>query len=77
MSRGDSTEMISTTFYIGWYYLKTVRNYLNDIIENKGWPIQYEESMWIFENKFVLYGPQSYIMYVKTKIEKYLQELQF
>lgn len=75
MSRGESTEMISTTFYIGWFYLNNIRNYLNDIIEKKGWPIQYEESVRFFENKFVLYGPQRDIMYVQSKIQHYLDNL--
>lgn len=77
MRRGESTEMISTTFHIGWYYMRTVRDYLNDIIENKKWPVRYEESIGFFENKFVLYGPQRDIMYIHSKIEHYLKNLQF
>lgn len=75
MSRGESTEMISTTLYIGWLYLTTIRNYLNDLIENKGYQIQYEESLRIFENKFVLYGTQRDIMYAQHKIQQYLNGL--
>jgi hypothetical protein len=76
MSRGESTEMISTTFYIGWFYMRAVRDYLNDIIENKKWPVRYEESISFFENKFVLYGPQRDIMYIHYKVENYLKNLQ-
>jgi len=77
MSRGESTEMISTTLYVGWLYLKNIRNYLNDLIDNKGYQIQYEESLQIFQNKFVLYGTQRDIMYAQNKIQQYLNGFSF
>lgn len=77
MSRGESTEMISTSLHIGWLYLTTIRNYLDDLIENKGYQIQYEESLRLFENKFVLYGTQRDIMYAQNKIQQYLNGISF
>ena len=77
MSRGESTEMISNTLYVGWLYLKNIRNYLNDLIDNKGYQIQYEESLQIFQNKFVLYGTQRDIMYAQNKIQQYLNGFSF
>ena len=56
--------------------MRAVRDYLNDIIENKKWPVRYEESISFFENKFVLYGPQRDIMYIHYKVENYLKNLQ-
>jgi len=57
--------------------LKNIRNYLNDLIDNKGYQIQYEESLQIFQNKFVLYGTQRDIMYAQNKIQQYLNGFSF
>ena len=77
MAQGESSEMLSTVFYVGWFYIQPVRDYLNDLIDNKGWPIRYEESVRIFENKFVVYGTQRDIMYIHQKIQYYFENFTF
>ncbi len=77
MNKGYSSEMVSTVFSVGWFYLKPVRTYLNDLIENKGWPIKYEESIGFFENKIAVYGTQRDVMYIHHKVEQYFKTFSF
>jgi len=77
MNKGYSTEMISTNFSIGWLYVGNIRRYLNDIIENQGWPVKYEEKVRFLSNEFTLYGNQRDLVYIQSKIQHYLNNLEF
>jgi hypothetical protein len=77
MANGTSTEMVSTVFYIGWLYVGQVRNYLNDLIEEKGWPVKYSESVRFFENRFEIYGNQRDVMYIHQKLQQHFQSFDF
>lgn len=71
MNRNKSSELISTSFYVGWLYVFEVKNFLNNLIEEYGMSFIYEQKIGLFENKFIIYGSQKEIYSVCAYIEKW------
>lgn len=73
MSQGKSTEMIAANLFVGWLYVRSVREYLEDLINDKGWPISFYEKIGFFENKFVVYGKQNDLIHISNHISAWMK----
>lgn len=66
---------ISTSFYIGWLYVFEVNKFINNLINNHGLNISYEQKIGFFENKFTIFGSQKDVYSVSAYIEKWFNEM--
>ncbi len=71
--KGQSSEMISTSFYVGWLYVFSVKNFLDNLISKYDYKITYQQKIGIFENQFFVYGNPKEVYSVSAHIEHWFR----
>lgn len=70
---GQSSEMISTSFYVGWLYVFSVKNFLDNLIYKYDYKITYQQKIGVFENQFFIYGNPKEVYSVSSHIENWFR----
>jgi hypothetical protein len=65
--------MISTSFYVGWLYVFSVKNFLDSLISKYDYKITYEQKIGVFENQFFIYGNPKEVYSVSAHIENWFK----
>lgn len=71
MNKSQSSEMISTKFYVGWLYVFEINRFLNKLIKEYGMSFSYEHKIGLFQNEFIIHGNQKEVYSVCAHIEQW------